>query len=58
MWDDRFLFVTAALIAIAVVLEPRLARMQRTVRFGRRHVRIGCRLAQKGLSSVSMGEIG
>jgi len=41
MWDDRFLFVTAALIAIAVVLEPRLARMQRTVRFGRRYVRTG-----------------
>ena len=41
MWDDRFLFVTAALIAIAVVLEPRLARIQRTVRFGRRHVRTG-----------------
>jgi hypothetical protein len=41
MWDDRFLFVTAALIAIAVVLEPRLARIQRTMRFGRRHVRTG-----------------
>jgi len=41
MWDDRFLFVTAALIAIAIILEPRLARLQRTVRFGRRHVRIG-----------------
>jgi hypothetical protein len=41
MWDDRFLFVTAALIAMAVVLEPRLARLQRTARFGRRHVRIG-----------------
>ena len=39
MWDDRFLFVTAALIAIAVALERRLARMKRTVRFGRRHVR-------------------
>jgi hypothetical protein len=41
MWDDRFLFATAALIAIAVILEPRLTRLQRTVRFGRRHVRIG-----------------
>jgi hypothetical protein len=41
MWDDRFLFVTAALIAFAIILEPRLARLQRTVRFGRRRVRVG-----------------
>ena len=41
MWDDRFLFVTAALIAIAITLEPRMARLQRTVRFGRQNVKVG-----------------
>jgi hypothetical protein len=41
MWDDRFLFVTAALITIAIILEPRMARLQRTVRFGRQNVKVG-----------------
>jgi hypothetical protein len=41
MWDDRFLFVTAALITIAIILEPQMARLQRTLRFGRQNVKVG-----------------
>ncbi|MGO9628733.1 MAG: hypothetical protein ACLPXW_07025 [Xanthobacteraceae bacterium] len=41
MWDDRFLFVMAALIAMAIILEPRMARLRRTVRFGRRNLKVG-----------------
>jgi hypothetical protein len=41
MWDDRFLFVAAALIAFAVILGPRIARLRQTVPLGRQNIKLG-----------------
>ena len=34
MWDDRFLFVIAALTPFAIILGPRVARLKQTVAVG------------------------
>ena len=40
MWDDRLLFVIAAMTAIAIVFGPRISRLQQTMLVGRQTIKL------------------